>query len=461
MTTTSSLPHTRLRLPIVGDLLTVNFAAPAQGVGAQIRKLGAPIMEQRIFNVPVVVIADTALINDVNDETTWEKNVGFSLRKLRPLAGDGLFTAFNEEPNWRRAHNILMPAFTKAAMMSYHDTMTATVREQVDAWREDATWIDIPAAANRLTIEIVARAGFGYSFGNLAAHDGSPFLEAVQRELKYAVRNTDAIPFYEKVFGQRRKALHYSDKGYIRDWVAGIIASRRDQAPDEQLSILDRMLHTADPDSGEQLDDDNIINQMLTLLIAGSETTANTIAFALHHLSANPAAMASARAEVDAFWPDRDYPVISFDDVSKLRYLRRVVDETLRLTPVAPGYYRQAKTDTAIGGGRYRFRKGDWVFVALNVAQRDPAWGADADTFNPDRFLPENLRELGPRIYKPFGTGPRACIGRQFALHEALLALAATLHQFDIEDHPDYVLRIDETLTFKPAGLTLRLAPRR
>ena len=266
MTNTSSLPHTRLRLPIVGDLLTVNFAAPAQGVAAQIRKLGAPIMEQRIFNVPVVVIADTALINDVNDEATWEKNVGFSLRKLRPLAGDGLFTAFNEEPNWRRAHNILMPAFTKAAMMSYHDTMTATVREQVDAWREEATWIDIPAAANRLTIEIIARAGFGYSFGNLAAHDGSPFLEAVQRELKYAVRNTDAIPYYEKVFGQRRKALHYSDKALHP--VTGLPASSphaATQAPDEQLSILDRMLHTADPDSGEQLDDDNIINQMLTL----------------------------------------------------------------------------------------------------------------------------------------------------------------------------------------------------
>lgn len=101
------------------------------------------------------------------------------------------------------------------------------------------------------------------------------------------------------------------------------------------------------------------------------------------------------------------------------------------------------------------------MFVLLDAAHRDPAWGPDADDFNPDRFLPDNQRALGPRIYKPFGTGPRACIGRQFALHEAVLTLAAVLHQFHIESDPGYQLRITETITYKPAGLKLRLRPRR
>jgi cytochrome P450 len=97
--------------------------------------------------------------------------------------------------------------------------------------------------------------------------------------------------------------------------------------------------------------------------------------------------------------------------------MRRIVDETLRLWPVAPGYFRQAKTDTVIGD-RYAISGGDWVFVLLLAAHRDPAWGPDADEFNPDRFLPENIRTLPPHIYKPFGTGARSCPGRQFALHE-------------------------------------------
>ena len=124
----------------------------------------------------------------------------------------------------------------------------------------------------------------------------------------------------------------------------------------DHTSILDRMLHTADPDTGERLDDDNIINQVLTLLVAGSETTANTVAFALHHLATHPDVAERAHAEVDQQWPDRGYPDIGFDDVAKLRYLRRVVDETLRLTPVVPGYYRQAKTATSIGGGQLSLR---------------------------------------------------------------------------------------------------------
>jgi len=459
--TTSSIPHPRLRLPIIGDLLTVDFARPAQGLSAQIRKLNSDIMEQRLFDIPVIVLAGTALINDVNDDAVWEKNVGFSLRRLRPIAGDGLITAFNDEPNWQRAHNILMPVFSKSAMMDYHDTMAATVRELLQAWQRTSGWLDIADEANRLTIEIIARAGFSYSFGKLGDRDENPFLDAVLRELAFAIRRTDAIPFYEKIFGQRRKRQHYADKAYIRQWVAGVINSRRRNPGPDKTSILDRMLHTADPDTGERLDDDNIINQVLTLLVAGSETTANTVAFALHHLATHPDAAEQAHAEVDQHWPDRGYPDIEFDDVAKLRYLRRVVDETLRLTPVVPGYYRQAKTATIIGGGRYHFNRGDWVFVLLDAAHRDPAWGPDADHFNPDRFMPDNQRALGPRIYKPFGTGPRSCIGRQFALHESVLTLAAVLHQFHIESEPGYQLRITETITYKPAGLKLRLRPRR
>ncbi|RDH75377.1 cytochrome P450 [Mycolicibacterium moriokaense] len=448
-------------MPIIGDLLTIDLAKPTQGLARDIAAHNG-IVEQRIFDFPVIVLSDTGLVNDVNDESTWEKHVGHSLRKLRPVAGDGLFTAYNDEPNWATAHAILMPAFTKAAMESYHPTMTATVAELIDAWSTHAdtdTWIDIPAESNRLTTELVARAGIGHSFNKLDDTSDDPFITTVLRELKYANRRTDAIPFYEKLFGKGQREQHQRDKKWLREQIATIINDRRNAGPHTgPADMLDHMLNTADPATGATLDDANITNQILTLLVAGSETSANAIGFALHYLANNPDIAAAAQAEIDQRWPERSFPDIAFDDVARLRYLRRVVDETLRMWPVAPGYFRQAKTDTTIGDGKYHFAKGDWVFVLLVAAHRDTnTWGPDADQFRPDRFLPENIRALPPHIYKPFGTGARACIGRQFALHEIMLTLAAVLHQFTLEPERGYQLKVSETLTLKPDELRLRV----
>lgn len=459
---TAPLPHPRWRLPIVGDLLTIDLAKPCQALAKDNVARGG-IVEQRIFDVPVIVLSDPALIDDVNDESVWEKHLGHSLRKLRPLGGDGLFTAYNHEPNWRTAHNVLMPAFTKTAMESYHPTMLATVRELTEAWalRADTdAWIDIPTEANRLTTEIVARAGISHSFNKLDDPTDDPFIATVLRELKYANRRTDAIPLYEKIFGKAQRRQHLQDKASLREQIATIIAERRNAGPRtaDDADMLDIMLNSADPETGQTLDDNNITNQILTLLVAGSETSANAIGFALHFLAHHPDIAAAARSEIDQRWPDRDFPAIAFDDVAPMRQLRRIVDETLRLWPVAPGYFRQAKTDTTIGDGKYHFATGDWVFVLLLAAHRDPnTWGPDADQFRPDRFLPDNIRKLPPHVYKPFGVGARACIGRQFALHEIMLTLATVLHQFDLEPEPGYDLKVSETLTLKPDELRLRL----
>ncbi|VBA62333.1 cytochrome P450 [Mycobacterium attenuatum] len=458
------IPHPRFRLPILGDVLTIDREKFSQWGNTQFRELNTGIIELLAGKIRIVGLADAALIEEVNDEIRWEKKIGPSLNNLRALIGDGLFTAHNDEPNWLKAHNILMPAFTRASMRCYHDTMAATAAELVGAWKANTTdemWIDIPAEANRLTIEMIGRAGVGYSFGKLTEPGENPLIAAIQRELHYA-RFVRRIPGYETLFGRKRKYQHDADLRYARSRVADIIEARRlNLTPEPGNDMLDIMLHSVDRASGDRLDNDNIINQIMTLLIAGSETSANTIAFALHFLSIYPDVAARARCEVDKLWPDPTAPNIDFDDVPKLRYLRRVIDETLRLWPVAPGYSRQARQDTSIGNGKYHFRTGDFVIVFLLAAHRSDAWGPDADEFNPDRFLPENLRKLPPHTYKPFGTGPRACIGRQFAFHEILLTLAAVLHHFDLEPSPGYHLSVSEPLTLKPAGFQLRLHQRR
>lgn len=307
-----------------------------------------------------------------------------------------------------------------------------------------------PIDANRLIIEIIARVAMGHSFGKLSDSRDNSFVAAFLRELAYADRHTADIP-------QDRKNQQNTDKTAIRREVADIITTRRRcSTAGSNKDLLDVLLHDTDPDTGDQLDNHNVINQILTLLVVGSETSANAIAFALHVLSTNPEIAARVRAEIEELWAGETSPNLQIDDVDQLSYLRCVVDETLRLWPAAPGYFRQARQDTTIGG-KHHFRAGDWVFVHLIAAHRTDAWGPDADEFNPDRFLTDNLRSLPPRIYKPFGTGARACLGRRFALHEILLTLAAVLHHFDLEPRPGYTLSASEAMTLKPIDFQLRL----
>jgi unspecific monooxygenase len=221
LTHNTTLPHPRFRLPIIGDLVFADVAKTCQRLVKQLERHNG-IVEQRIFDLSLVVISRTDLVDTVNDEQVWDKHVGPALQNLRPMTGDGLLTAYNDEPNWRKAHNIVMPAFTKAAMQTYHPSMVATVRELVDVWTDraiDGAWVDIPADANRLTIEIVSRAGLGYSFNKLDDADTDPFIAAMLRELKYANRRTrtDAVPLYEQLLGHRRRNQHLQDLAYLRE----------------------------------------------------------------------------------------------------------------------------------------------------------------------------------------------------------------------------------------------------
>ena len=117
-----------------------------------------------------------------------------------------------------------------------------------------------------------------------------------------------------------------------------------------------------------------------------------------------------------------------------------------------------ARKDTVLGG-RFRIKKGQWVLVVLPLVQRDPQVWPDPERFDPDRFAPGQAKNRA-HAYKPFGTGQRACIGRQFALHEAVLTLGTILHRYDLTSQADYRLRVSESITLKPKGFRLKLRKR-
>nr|WP_037178457.1 cytochrome P450 [Rhodococcus sp. UNC363MFTsu5.1] len=462
------MPIPRHRLPVLGDLLSVDPAKPVQKEMRMAAELG-PIFERKIVGQRLVVVSGVDLVSEVNDESTWAKSLGQPIRKLRGIAEDGLFTAFNNEPNWAKAHNILAPGFSQAALRRYHGSMLRALDGLRLAWDGAAATgdpVDVSRDMNRLTLDVIGLAGFGYDFGSFTKSAGAepaerpvpedPFVTAMSRALAHINRTSNDLPFVRKLFGRKAAAQHKADIALMRSVVDDVIAERSRQ-PGGHDDLLDLMLGTVDPASGESLDPVNIRNQVLTFLVAGNETTAGTLGFALYYLAQHPEIAAAARAEIDAVAPG-DGP-LSFDQIGKLRYLRRVVDETLRLWPAAPGYFRKVRKDTMLGG-RYPMPLGSWVFVLLPQLHRDPVWGNDTESFDPDRFLPDQVRKRPRDAYRPFGTGPRSCIGRQFALHEAVLTMAELLRRYEFTGDPAYTLDIQEAVTLKPRGFTLLVRSR-
>ena len=168
----------------------------------------------------------------------------------------------------------------------------------------------------------------------------------------------------------------------------------------------------------------------------------------------------SVRGETDAILGTDPDLEPTFKQVPKFRHIRRVLEEALRFWPTAPVFTRSPNADTVIGD-RYPMRTQDWATVLIPLIHRDPwVWGEDAEKFRPNRFLPENSRGRAPHSYEPFGTGERACIGRQFALHTAVLVLARILNRYDLTEDSEYELAISERLTLMPKGFEVVLAQR-
>ena len=451
---TGDLPHPPYRVPFLGDVLGLNPRTPFQSALPQTEKLG-PISARKVLGTEMVAVSGLDLVAEVHDETRFGKYVGHHLAPLREVIGDALITVETDNPNWKLAHDILKPAFSREAMQGYHSIMLQAIREMLDHWdgaADAGRRVDVTADATRLALESIGQAGFGYRFGSFDRQRPHAFISAMNRVLKYA--SWSAFPLLTRLL---RPAIRRSG-AVMGGIVDDVIQARRDGTGSETRDLLHLMLNSAHPITGRRLDPVNIRQQVITFIVAGHETTSGALSFALYYLTQNPDVLARARAEVDALWGTSDNPEPAYGDVAKLRYVRAVLDEALRLWPTAPGYLRVAHEDTVLGD-RYRIKKGQWVLVLLPIVHRDPRVWPDPERFDPDRFGPGQMKSRA-HAYKPFGTGQRACIGRQFALHEAVLTLALILHRYDLTAENDYRLKIAESITLKPRGFRLGLKKR-
>jgi cytochrome P450 / NADPH-cytochrome P450 reductase len=409
-----------------------------------------------------VVFSGHDLLSALPPEKRFDKTVRGPLRRVRSIAGDGLFTADTTEPNWSKAHNILLQPFGNRAMQSYHPSMVDIAEQLVKKWeRLNADEeIDVVHDMTALTLDTIGLCGFDYRFNSFYRRDYHPFVESLVRSLE-TIMMIRGLPL-ENLWMQKRRRDLAGDAAFMNKMVDEIVAERRKNtdATADKKDMLAAMMTGVDRATGEQLDDVNIRYQINTFLIAGHETTSGLLSCTLYALLKHPDVLKKAYEEVDrVLGPDVNVRP-TYQQVTQLTYITQVLKEALRLWPPAPAYGISPLTDETIGG-KYKLKKNTFITVLVLALHRDPSvWGPNPDAFDPENFSREAEAARPVNAWKPFGNGQRACIGRGFAMHEAALAIGVILQRFKLIDVDRYQMHLKETLTIKPDGFKIKVRPR-
>ncbi len=447
--------------PVVGNMLSLDSNAPVQHLTRLAKELG-PIYWLDMMGAPLVIVSGHDLVDELSDEKRFDKAVRGSLRRVRAVGGDGLFTADTSEPNWSKAHNILLQPFGNRAMTSYHPSMVDIAEQLVKKWdRLNADdEIDVVHDMTALTLDTIGLCGFDYRFNSFYRRDYHPFVELLVRSLE-TIMMTRGLPL-ENLWMQKRRRDLATDVAFMNRMVDEIIAERRKStdATAAKKDMLGAMMTGVDRATGTQLDDVNIRYQINTFLIAGHETTSGLLSCTLYALLKYPDILKKAYEEVDrVLGPDTNVKP-TYQQVTQLTYITQILKESLRMWPPAPAYGVAPLKDETIGG-KYKLRKNTFVTVLVMALHRDPSvWGPNPDVFDPENFSPEAEAKRPINAWKPFGNGQRACIGRGFAMHEAALAIGMILQRFKLIDVNRYQMVLKEALTIKPDGFKIKVRPR-
>ena len=412
----------------------------------------------------------------VTKAKSFEKSVLIRLA-LDPLAGEGLFTAGGAL--WRRQRRMMAPMFHHAKIDALAPAMVDCAQRACDRLR-DGDVVDASNETTRITMAVAGRTLFGIDTFDEADELG----HALTIALQWADYASDTLSIILQVelqmmlasaaTGQRAKRVPAVVRSAVERAAARLQApimwpTRRNRQLQASIAVLDarvqrmidarraaatpsedlltHLLRARDEDDGGVMDDKQMRDEILTLFVAGHETTANGLAWSIYLLAKHPEAYAKARAAVDALGGRE--PTLA--DLDGLEFLTRVFKEALRIYPPVYLYSRVAITDVTIGG--YLVPKDTILLVSPFSIQRRPDLWPDPLRFDPDRFTPE-AEEARPRdAWIPFSDGPRVCIGMHFAMIEAPLVLATLLQRADFELTSDAeIVPGHESATLRPRG---------
>ena len=354
------------------------------------------------------------------------------------LVGNGLVTS--EGDFWRRQRRLAQPAFHRDRVEAYAETMVGFAGQTLVRWRDGQT-LDAHDEMMMLTQRVVAQTLFSTDVSNESREIGEALSNIVrpfasQATLKWILDNRLPTPAHLRFNRDVRR---------IDRFVYRLISERR--ASGEDTGDLLSMLLRAQDEDGSGMTDKQLRDELMTIFLAGHETTALALTWAWYLLAQNPEAEERLAAELSEVLEGRAPKV---GDLPRLRYAEWVVKESMRLYPPAWGIGRQAARDCEVGG--YHVSRGMQVFAFPWVNQRDPRWFADPLAFRPERWGEESAAKLPKYAYFPFGGGPRLCIGNYFAMMEAVLVLSTIAQRFRLRLVNEEPVELFPAVALRPKG---------
>jgi cytochrome P450 len=371
-------------------------------------------------------------------------SVGLTARQLRRLLGEGLLNSNGEL--WRRQRRLIQPAFRRERLEEYAGLIVEHCEAMLSGWRDGAE-LDASREMMELTLRIVSHALFDHQIG-----DESDRVAAAMRVFRAAFGGIDAVlPDWLPTPARRSRERVLSN---IDEIVYGLIDRPGAATRHDLSSTLSRSLD--EQGDGQGMSRRQLRDELLTLFIAGHETTSHALSWTWHLLAQHPEVALKLQREIDGVLGGR---APGLPDLLRMPYLEQVLSESMRLFPPAYVLARVAREDAEIGG--YLVPKGADVVIWIWHVHHDARWFPEPERFEPERFEPARRKQIPQSAYIPFGAGTRSCIGKQFAMFEAQLVLACVARRCSLEAIAGEPVRRDMAITLAPrGGLRMRVRAR-
>ncbi|XP_050221885.1 protein LUTEIN DEFICIENT 5, chloroplastic [Mercurialis annua] len=388
-----------------------------------------------------LIVSDPAIAKHILKDNSKAYSKGILAEILDFVMGKGLIPADGEI--WRVRRRAIVPALHQryvAAMINLFGQGTDRLCKKLDVAASDGEDVEMESLFSRLTLDIIGKAVFNYDFDSLTNDTG--IVEAVYTVLREAEdRSVAPIPVWEipiwKDISPRQRKVSAALK-LINDILDDLIAICKRMVDQEELQFHEEYINEQDPSilhfllaSGDDVSSKQLRDDLMTMLIAGHETSAAVLTWTFYLLSTEPSVLSKLQNEVDTVLGDR-FPTI--EDMKKLKYTTRVINESLRLYPQPPVLIRRSLQNDILG--KYPIKSGEDIFISVWNLHRSPHLWDDEDKFNPERWPLDgpNPNETNQNFsYLPFGGGPRKCVGDMFASFETIVATAMLVRRFNFQ----------------------------
>jgi cytochrome P450 len=359
---------------------------------------------------------------------------------VRTMLGNGLVVS--EGDFWLRQRRMMQPQFHRQYLSKMTELMIDAIESGMQEWdalAEAGKPVEMLHAFNRVTMKVIVQTMFG---NNLSDEDGDMVGVEMAYALDFMMQNvvTKSIPAWIPVPGRKR---YQTALERIDAFIYGVIEQRR-QDPEEHKDMLGMMLQLVDDETGAQMTDQQVRDEIATLFLAGYETTALTLSWGIHHLTRHPEVVAKLTEEIDRV-VGKQAP--TFEMIPQLAYTRSVLQEIMRVHPPSFWLPRTAVEDDELNG--YHIKAGQMVAVSMYNIHHNPDVWENPEVFDPERFSTENSQKRHQLAWMPFGAGQRMCLGRDFAMMEGALVMAIMMQRYHFAA-TEHVASIGLSSTLRP-----------